>query len=68
MGIGDRKEADMTDTTPEQRAEFMAKASATMDKSAATQNAARAHMRFSKIVAWAQLVLLAVIAAGVWVR
>ena len=51
----------MTDITPEQRAAFM-------EKSAATQNAARAHMRFSKIVALIMLALLAVIAAGVWLR
>ena len=61
----------MTDSpsiTPEKRAAFMDKASATMDRSAATQNAARDHMRFSKIVALIQLALLAVIAAGVWLR
>jgi hypothetical protein len=65
----------MTDMTPEQRAEFrgkaaatMEKATASMDRGAATSKAALAHMRFSKIVAWAQLVLLAVIAAGVWLR
>jgi hypothetical protein len=57
----------MTDITPERRA-LMEKASATMDRSVVTQNAAQAHMRFSKIVAWAQLALLAVIAAGVWFR
>jgi hypothetical protein len=57
----------MTDITPERRA-LMEKASASMDRSAVTQDAARAHMRFSKIVAWAQLALLAVIAAGVWFR
>lgn len=46
----------------------MEKAAATMHKSAATQNAARAHMRFSKIVALIMVALLAVIAAGVWLR
>ncbi len=65
MGSDDAKQAYMT---PEQRAAFMEKAAATMDKSAATQNAARAHMRFSKIVALIMVALLAVIAAGVWLR
>ena len=59
---------DAPSITPEKRAAFMEKASATMDRSAATQNAARDHMRFSKIVALIQLALLAVIAAGVWLR
>jgi len=69
------KEAGMTDLTPEQRAAFREKAAAAMDRSAVTQNAAQAHMRFSKMVALIQLALLAVIAAllaviaaGVWLR
>jgi len=61
MGSAHGKEADMTDITPEQRA-------AAMERAAATSKAALAHMRFTKIAVWVQLVLLAVIAAGVWVR
>jgi hypothetical protein len=68
MGSVHGKEARMTDMPPEQRAEFREKAAASMDRGAATSKAALAHMRFSKIVAWTQLVLLAVIAAGVWLR
>jgi hypothetical protein len=58
----------MTDMTPEKRAEFMGKAAASMERSAATSKAALDHMRFSKIVALMMVALLAVIAAGVWLR
>ena len=68
MGSVHGKEAGMTDMTPEQRAEFREKAAASMERGAATSKAALAHMRFSKIVALIMLALLAVIAAGVWLR
>jgi hypothetical protein len=58
----------MTDMTAEERAAFREKAAASMDRSAATQAAAQAHMRFVTIIALIQVVLLAVIAAGVWLR
>jgi hypothetical protein len=68
MGRVHGKEAGMTDMTPEQRAEFREKAAAAMERGATTSKAALAHMRFSKIVAVIMLALLAVIAAGVWLR